>query len=114
MVANSGVKMRTPKHKKAVRLLSFAHFQEHASPLFKNLKILKLTDIVRPNNIIFTHDAINDKTLPIFESYFIFSKTNHQHQTLNSLNSICSLPTGSLKLPTYRTESGKSSIQFML
>jgi hypothetical protein len=65
--------------KKAVRLLSFAHFQEHASPLFKNLKLLKLTDIVKQNNIIFTHDTINGKTPPIFENYFIFNKTIHQH-----------------------------------
>ena len=99
--------------KKAVRLLSFAHFQEHASPLFENLKLLKLTDIVKQNNIIFTHDTINGKTPPIFESYFIFNKTIHQHQTVNSLNSIYSLPTGSIKLPAYRTESGKSSIRFI-
>ena len=92
---------------------SFTHFQEHASPLFKKLNLLKLTDIVRQNNIVFTHDTINAKTPPIFESYFIFDKTSHQHETVNSLNSIYSLPTGSLKLPAYRTESGKSSIRFI-
>ena len=74
---------------------------------------MKLTDIVRQNNIVFTHDTINAKTLPIFESYFIFNKICHQHETVNSLNSIYSLPTGSLKLPAYRTESGKSSIRFI-
>ena len=41
------------------------------------------------------------------------TKTNHQHQTVNSLNSIYSLPTGSLKMPAYRTELGKSTIQFI-
>jgi hypothetical protein len=96
--------------KKAVRLLSFSHFQEHASPLFKNLKLLKLTDIVKQNNMIFTHNTLNGKTPHIFENYFVFNKTNHQHQTVNSLNSIYSLPTGSLKIPAYRTELGKSTI----
>jgi hypothetical protein len=42
--------------KKAILLLSFAHYQEESSPLFKNLNLLKLTDIVRQNNIIFTHN----------------------------------------------------------
>ena len=37
----------------------------------------------------------------------------HKHETVNSLNSIYSLPTGSLELPIYRTESGKSSIRFI-
>ena len=68
---------------------------------------------MKQNNIIFTHDTINGKTPPIFENYFIFNKTIHQHQTVNSLNSIYSLPTGSIKLPAYRTESGKSSIRFI-
>ena len=93
--------------------MSFAHFQEHASPLFRNLNLLKLTDIVKLSNIIFTHDTINGKSPSIFENYFTFHKINHQHETVNSLNSIYSLPTGSLELPIYRTESGKSSIRFI-
>ena len=47
---------------------------------------------------------------------FSFStKQNHQHQTVNSLNSICSLPTGFIKLPipTYLSESSKLSIRFI-
>ena len=99
--------------KKAIRLMSFAHFQEHASPLFRNLNLLKLTDIVKLSNIIFTHDTINGKSPSIFENYFTFHKINHKHETVNSLNSIYSLPTGSLELPIYRTESGKSSIRFI-
>ena len=67
----------------------------------------------RQNNIISTHDTINAKTPPIFESHFNFDKTSHQNETVNSLNSTYSLPTGSLKLPAYITESGKSSIRFI-
>ena len=38
------------------------------SPLFKNLKLLKLTDIVKLNNIVFSPDKINGKTPPTLES----------------------------------------------
>ena len=35
------------------------------------------------------------------------------YQTINSLTSTYSIPTGSLKLPIYRTEAGKSSIKYI-
>ena len=99
--------------KKAIRLLSFAHYQEESSPLFKNLNLLKLSDIVKQNNIIFTHNSINSNTPRIFNDYFIFEESKHQYQTVNSLNSTYSIPAGSLELPTYRTNSGKSSIKYI-
>ena len=63
--------------------------------------------------ILINSNTINGKSPSIFENYFPFHKINHQHETVNSLNSIYSLPTGSLELPIYRTESGKSSIRFI-
>ena len=99
--------------KKAIRLLSFAHYQEKISPLFKNLDLLKLSGIVKQSNIIFTHNSINSNTPRIFNDYFIFEESNHQYQTVNSLNSTYSIPAGSLELPKYRTNSRKSSIKYI-
>ena len=99
--------------KKAIRLISFAHYQAYCSPLFKNLKLLKLTDIVKCSNILFTHNTINNKSPAIFRDYFIFNETSHQHQTVKSLTSIYSIPPGSLILPIYKTNSGRSSIKYI-
>ena len=44
---------------------------------------------------------------------FIFNETSHQHQTVKSLTSICSIPPGSLILPIYKTNSGRSSIKYI-
>ena len=33
--------------KKAIRLITFSHYQAHSSPLFKELGLLKLTDIIK-------------------------------------------------------------------
>ena len=35
--------------KRCMRLISFSEFQEHTRPFFKNLKILKLQDIIKFN-----------------------------------------------------------------
>ena len=99
--------------KKAVRLISFAHYQATSSPLFKKLNLLKLTDIVKSSNLLFTHNTINKKSPVIFENYFVFYETTHQHQTVNSISSTYRFPTGSLILPIYKTNSGKSTIKYI-
>ena len=41
--------------KKAVRIMTFSNFDEHSSPLaFKQLKIVKLYDLVTLHNVVLT------------------------------------------------------------
>ena len=56
--------------RKAVRLMTFSHYQAHTNPLFNTLKVLKLTDIVKLNNILFTHNTINNKS-PKYSTIFL-------------------------------------------
>ena len=97
--------------KKAIRLLSFSHYQATSSPLFKSKKLVKLTDIIKSNNILFTHNTLNNKSPHIFKDYFKLKEVRHHHQTINNLNSTFSIPAGSLNVPTFRTNAGKFSIQ---
>ena len=96
MAANSVGKMKLQWKKtiilqeKATRLISFANFRYNSSPLFK------LIDIIKQSNILFTHNAINKKTLIVFKNYFTLNETEHQHDTINNLNSVYSVPVGSL------------------
>ena len=99
--------------KKAIRLIGFSHYQAHSSPLFKNLKILKLTDIVKSNNVLFTHNTLNNKSPTTFNDYFKIKQIHHQHMTTNNLSSTYSIPKGSLEKPNYNTKSGKSSIKYI-
>ena len=99
--------------KKAIRLLNFSHFQAHADPIFKKLNLLKLEDIIKINNIIFTQNTINKKSPTAFSNYFKIKQTNHQHMTTNNPNSEYSIPKGSLEIPDYKTKSGKSSIRYV-
>ena len=101
------------QQKTAIRLMSFAHYQANASPLFKNLNVIELTDIVKNSNLLFTHNTINKNSPVVFNNIFLFNETSHPHQTVNSLTSTYSIPTGSLKLPIYRTEAGRSSIKYI-
>ena len=62
----NAIKQTITIQKKAIRLMSFAHFQEHSSPLFKDLNILKLEDVIKMNNILFTHNTVNKNTPVIY------------------------------------------------
>ena len=110
---DNAIKKTIALQEKSIRLISFANFQEYSSPLFKALNLLKLTDIVKQSNILFAHNSINNKTPHIFKDYFTLNKITHKHHTVNNLNSVYSMPAGSLELPMYRTSSGKSSTKYI-
>ena len=55
---NDNLKILT-QQKKTIRKISFAHYEAHADPIFKELGILKLPDIIKMNNLLFVHRALN-------------------------------------------------------
>ena len=109
----SNIAQTTTLQKKAVRLMSFAHFQAHSTPLFKDLDLLKLTEIIKTNNIIFTHSTLNDNNPSVFKDYFKLKHTDHNHKTVNNLSSAYSIPKGSIELPQTKTAAGKASIKYI-
>ena len=94
--------------KKAIRLITFSHYLEHSSPIFKQLNFLKLKDTIIMNNVIFTHNTLNNKSPLIFDNYFKTKIINHQPMTLNKIYSI---PKGSLEVPMTNTNFGAKSIR---
>ena len=94
--------------KKAIRLITFSHYLEHSSPLFKQLNLLKLKDIITMSNIIFTHNTLNNKSPLIFNDYFKIKIINHRPMTLNT---IYSMPKASLDVPLTNSTFGAKSIR---
>ena len=81
---------------KAIRLISFANFKDSSNILFKELNLLKPLDIIQKSNILFTHSAINKKIPIVLKVYFTLNVTELQLDTIKNLNSVFSLPVGSL------------------
>jgi hypothetical protein len=55
---------------RAMRIITFSGFRDNASPLYKELKILKLDDYILLQNCLLAHDFINNKLPECFNSYF--------------------------------------------
>ena len=78
--------------KAAIRIISFSQFRAHSAPLFANLKILTIFDLVKVLNILFVHDVLNkivpDEVLECFK----FTVKNHDHYTRETLAGCLEIP----------------------
>ena len=92
--------------KRVVRAITFANFDEHSSPLFKALGILKFSDLISFQNLLFMHD-FNNHTVPRAFDNSVFTPTNqvHQYNTRQALK--CTF-----YMPSVRTNYGKFSIRY--
>ena len=67
--------------KKAVCITTFSCFDQHSSPSFKNLRIVKFFDLVKFHILIFMYKFHNDLLPSVFRDFFISVNTIHNYNT---------------------------------
>ena len=108
LVSNKYTQKIQTLQNKALRLISFADTRTphpHTTDIYKNLKLLKLTDLITLKNILFIHDFFNNKLPESFENYFQLSKDMHGHNTRNA--SICHIFTPQIETVRFGRKSFK-------
>ena len=77
----------------AIRLITFAEsFYDHVTPIYKELKLLKLRDMVTLNNFLLIYDYFN-KNLPIsFNNFFYLASDVHSHGTRTAVSGQLFIP----------------------
>ena len=74
--------------KRVVWIISFAKFDDHSSPLFKNLDLLKLENLIYIANSLFMYDYHRNALPDVFTDFFVQVKRKHNYNTrLASKNS---------------------------
>ena len=91
--------------KKTVRLITFSDFRAHTNPLFHDLNILKIKDLVKFQTCIFMHDYHHNRLPVVFKSYFVQANTKHKYNTRFSSKE-------NYTLPLVRTNYGKFNLRF--
>ena len=91
--------------KKAIRIMTFSNFDEHSSPLFKQLKIVKLYDLVTLHNVVFMYKFHNNLLPNAFDTFFTRVSETHNYNTRLSSKI-------SYSLPKVRTNYGIFNIRF--
>ena len=69
---------------RALRIISFSNFRAEADPLYANLKILKLSDLITMQNCLFVHDTLKKVSPPCFHNYFQHTRNIHPINTRNA------------------------------
>ena len=67
--------------KKAVRAISFQPRLSPSFPIFKDLKLLKLSEIFELRLLTFVYDSVNKTSPCCFHDFFLFSSSVHQYST---------------------------------
>ena len=85
--------------------MTFSKFDEHSSPLFKTLNIIKLDDLVSYQIAIFMYKFKNRLLPLVFNNFFTEVSKVHQYNTRSAAKH-------SYYLPKVRTNYGKFNIRF--
>ena len=72
--------------KRVIRAITFEHFTSPTTPLFSDLKILKLCDLFKLKLLSFVYDCVNKISPPCFHSFFDLVQSVHQHGTRKATN----------------------------
>ena len=67
--------------KRVVRAISFVHFTAPSSPIFSDLKILKLHDLFQLKLLSFVYDLVNRTSPSCFHSFFDLVESVHRYGT---------------------------------
>lgn len=103
---STSLKALVTLQKRAIRIITFSDFRAHSSPLFKNLELLKLNDLIYMHNVLFMHDYHRNHLPSVFDDFFKSVKTVHQYNTRLASKK-------SYYLPKARTNYGKFNIRFI-
>ena len=64
-----------------MRIITFSKYDEHSSPLFKQLDILKITDLLSLHNALLMYDFHYCMLPPPFDNFFKPVKNVHNYNT---------------------------------
>ena len=70
--------------KKALRIITFSSYNEHSSPLFKDLNVVKLFDIITFQLAVFMYKFHNNLLPPVFDPYFNSVRMIRNYNTILS------------------------------
>ena len=100
---NQHILRLTKIQNKAIRIINFANYQEDPTPLYKKSKILKFSDHVKLDNIIYVHNSLRENLpIPLRDSFHLAPESTTTRGALMH----------KLVLPKVRTLYGLNSVTY--
>lgn len=92
--------------KKAIRVMSNSKYNSHTDPIFKSMKLLKVTDIFQIQKIKFYHKFLNNNIPKYFSDIFTDLNNNAHYYNTRNQNDII--------LPRVKHEFAKKRIRYSI
>ena len=67
--------------KKAMRIISFAHYDAHTLTIFAKLNVIKFFDLISLCNCFFIYKHFINKPASVFSDVFILTSNTHEQNT---------------------------------
>ena len=102
--SQANIKKISILQKKAVRLITFAKYNDHTAPIFKKLKILPFEKIILEQNLKFMHSIYNNYAPPSFNGVWplnVNRATEYELRNTNDFSLIFPRFEGFKKFPLY-------------
>ena len=91
--------------KRVLRIMTFANYDSHSSPIFRQLELLKINDLVFIHTALFMQQYYSKQLPETFDNLFQPLSCKHNYKTrLASKNNYC--------LPKARTNFGKFNVRY--
>ena len=78
--------------KKSLRLINFKCYNAPTDPLFKDNKILKISDFIAYKNVLFVRECLRKENLTIFNDMFPLANQNHNYNTRSAYRHQLDIP----------------------
>ena len=91
--------------------MTFANKDAHSDPIFKELEIIKVKDLITSNNITFVHKTLNGNSPGHFDNYFEKVKPVHNYNTRRTPVSTHSIPLGSVSINKDSANTLQNNVQ---
>ena len=78
--------------KKALRIMHFAQFNSHTSPLFYNNDILKFIDIIYTESFVYINNCFNEDPFAIFSQNYNLCSNTHTYNARSSSRGLFFVP----------------------
>ena len=106
LTSEENIKKIEVLQKKCLRIMTFSDFNSHTTPLFMNLKLLKIREIIKIHQLKLVY-GFYSKTLPIeLQTLFVFNSDIHNHETRVVFHNLLHIPR------IYTSSYGNKSIKF--
>ena len=77
---------------KAIRIINFQPHKSSSNNLFKENRILKISDYINYKHALFVRNSLRKENLPIFNNMFTSLGINHTHNTSAATNHLLDIP----------------------